>query len=151
MRLAGIYGPGRNALVKLRQGDAQRIVKPGQVFNRTHVADIARIASALLESDRPGEVWNVADEEPAPPQDVVAYAADLLGIPPPPEEDFERARLSEMAASFYADNRRVSIDKLKRDLGVSLLYPTYREGLTALAAELRREDQTRSSSGPGIR
>ena len=151
MRLAGIYGPGRNALVKLLQGDAQRIVKPGQVFNRTHVADIARIASALLERDGPGEVWNVADEEPAPPQDVIAFAADLLGVPAPPKEDFEKSRLSEMAASFYADNRRVSIAKLKRELGLPLLFPTYREGLTALAAELGRESQTRSSSGPGIR
>jgi nucleoside-diphosphate-sugar epimerase len=134
LRLAGIYGPGRNALINLRAGAARRVVKPGQVFNRVHVEDLAEIARRLIESRGPGEVWNVADEEPAPPQDVVAFAADLLGVAPPPEEAFEAAALSPMAASFYRDNRRVSVEKLRRRLDYRWLYPTYREGLAALAA-----------------
>jgi nucleoside-diphosphate-sugar epimerase len=133
LRLAGIYGPGRNALDKLRSGQARRIVKPGQAFNRIHVDDLAAIAVRLIAAGGPGGVWNVADEEPAPPQDVIAFAADLLGLPPPPEEDFAAAALSPMAQSFYADNRRVSVDKLRRELGYRWLYPTYREGLRALA------------------
>jgi nucleoside-diphosphate-sugar epimerase len=134
LRLAGIYGPGRNALVKLREGDARRIVKPGQVFNRVHVDDIAGVIWRLVAAGGPGAVWNLVDEEPAPPQDVIAYAATLMGIEPPPEERFEDSALSDMAASFYEDNRRISIDKLKRELGYAPLYPTYREGLRALAA-----------------
>jgi len=134
LRLAGIYGPGRNALVKLREGDVRRIVKPGQVFNRVHVDDIAGVVWRLLAAGGPGSIWNVADEEPAPPQDVIDYAATLLGIEPPPVEPFEGAALSEIARSFYDGNRRVRIDKLKRELGFAPLYPTYREGLRALAA-----------------
>ncbi len=133
LRLAGIYGPGRNALAKLREG-ARRIVKPGHVFNRIHVEDIAAVIWRLVVSAGPGGIWNVADEEPAPPQDVIAYAARLLGIEPPPEEPFEGAELSDMARSFYEENRRIKIDKLKRELGYTLIYPTYREGLQALAA-----------------
>jgi nucleoside-diphosphate-sugar epimerase len=134
LRLAGIYGPGRNALVNLRQGQARLIVKPGQVFNRAHVDDIAELTRLVLTRGLEGQVWNVADEEPAPPQNVVAYAAGLLGLPPPPEERFEEARLSPMAAEFYADNKRVSIAKAKSLLGFTPVYPTYREGLRALAA-----------------
>ncbi len=134
LRLAGIYGPGRNALVKLREGDARRIVKPGQVFNRVHVDDIAQAIWRVDAAGGPGDIWNVADEEPAPPQDVIAFAAELLGVAAPPEEPFEGARMSEMARGFYEDNRRVRIDKLKRELGFAPLYPTYREGLRALAA-----------------
>jgi nucleoside-diphosphate-sugar epimerase len=134
LRLAGIYGPGRNALVKLREGDARRIVKPGQVFNRVHVDDIAEVASLLIGAAGPGGVWNVADEEPAPPQEVIAFAAALLGTEAPPDEPFDGAVMSEMARSFYEDNRRVSIEKLKQELGFRPLYPTYREGLRALAA-----------------
>jgi nucleoside-diphosphate-sugar epimerase len=133
LRLAGIYGPGRNALVNLARGEARRIVKPGQVFNRAHLDDIAQISSLVLTAGRKGEIWNVADDEPAPPQDVVAYAAALLGREPPPEEPFEQARLSPMAREFYADNKRVSIAKAKALLGFAPAYPTYREGLTALA------------------
>jgi nucleoside-diphosphate-sugar epimerase len=133
LRLAGIYGPERNALAKLRAGDARRTVKPGQVFNRIHVDDLAAIAVRLIAAGGPGDVWNVADEEPAPPQDVIAFAAALIGMPPPPEEDFATAQLSPMARSFYADNRRVRVDKLRRALGYRWLYPTYREGLSALA------------------
>ena len=134
LRLAGIYGPGRNPLDRLARGEARRIVKPGQVFNRIHVDDLAEIVARLIAARGPGETWNVADEEPAPPQDVVAFAAELLGVAPPREEDFATARLTPMAASFYDDNRRVDIGKLRRALGYRWLYPTYREGLRALAA-----------------
>ncbi len=132
LRLAGIYGPGRNALEELRNGTARRIVKPGQLFNRIHVADIARTIAACFASPGPGGTWNVTDDEPAPPQDVVSYAAALLGIPPPPEIPFESAELSPMARSFYADSKRCSNRDLKATLGVRLAYPTYREGLRAM-------------------
>jgi nucleoside-diphosphate-sugar epimerase len=133
LRLAGIYGPGRNALVNLRRGEARRIVKPGQVFNRAHVDDIAEISRLVLMRGLNGQVWNVADNEPAAPQDVIAYGAALLGVEPPPEEPFDEATLSPMAREFYADNKRVSIVKAKADLGFAPAYPTYREGLKALA------------------
>jgi nucleoside-diphosphate-sugar epimerase len=133
LRLAGIYGPGRNALVNLRRGEARRIVKPGQVFNRAHVDDIAQISSLALTRGLNGQIWNVADEGPAPPQDVIGFAAALLGLEPPPEERFEGATLSPMAREFYADNKRVSIVKAKTELGFAPAYPTYREGLKALA------------------
>jgi nucleoside-diphosphate-sugar epimerase len=133
LRLAGIYGPGRNALVNLRRGEARRIIKPGQVFNRTHVDDIAQISSLALTRGLKGQIWNVADDEPAPPQDVIAYAAGVLRLEPPPEEPFDGAALSPMAREFYADNKRVSIVKAKAELGFSPAYPTYREGLKALA------------------
>jgi nucleoside-diphosphate-sugar epimerase len=132
LRLAGIYGPGRNALEELRTGTARRIVKPGQIFNRIHVSDIAGTIVTCFASSGPGGTWNVTDDEPAPPQDVVAYAAALLGIPPPPEVPFEAAELSPMARSFYADSKRCSNRALKETLGVRLAYPTYREGLRAL-------------------
>ena len=135
LRLAGIYGPGRNALVNLRQGEARRIVKPGQVFNRAHVDDIAQLTRLVLTRGLEGQIWNVADDEPAPPQDVIVYAAGLLGLEPPPEERFEGARLSPMTAEFYADNKRVSIAKAKTLLGFVPTYPSYREGLLALAEE----------------
>jgi len=114
-------------------------VKPGQVFNRIHVEDLAAIAEALIESRRPSGVWNVADDEPAPPDEVIAFAAGLIGIAPPQEERFEDAELSAMARSFYEDNKRVSNAKIKRELKRSLIYPTYREGLRALAKEDLRE------------
>jgi nucleoside-diphosphate-sugar epimerase len=133
-RLAGIYGPGRNALANLKEGTARRIVKRDQVFNRVHVADIAATLMASMERPRGGGVYNVADDEPAPPQDVVAYAADLLGVPAPPEIPFAEASLSPMAASFYAENKRASNGLIRRELGVEFAYPTYREGLRALHA-----------------
>jgi nucleoside-diphosphate-sugar epimerase len=134
LRLAGIYGPQRNALVKLRQGEARRIAKPGQRFNRVHVEDIAQAIDRVIAAPGPGGVWNVADEEPAPPQEVIAFAARLLGLAPPPEEAFETAPMTAMARAFYADNKRISIARLKETLGFKPAYPTYREGLTALAA-----------------
>jgi nucleoside-diphosphate-sugar epimerase len=133
LRLAGIYGPGRNTLINLRRGEARRIVKPGQVFNRAHVDDIAEMSRLVLTRGIKGEIWNVADDEPAAPQDVIAYGAALLGVEPPPEEPFEGAELSPMAREFYADNKRVSIAKAKALLGFKPAYPTYREGLRALA------------------
>jgi nucleoside-diphosphate-sugar epimerase len=132
LRLAGIYGPGRNALLQLKAGTAQRVVKKDQVFNRIHVADIATAIAAALAYDGASDVWNVADDEPAPPQDVVAYAAKLMGRAPPPEEDFDVVLLSPMARSFYEENKRAANGKLKDGLGVSLAYPNYREGLKAL-------------------
>ena len=135
-RLAGIYGPGRSALDRIRAGDARRIVKPGQVFNRIHVEDIAQNVIIAIRRERRGagsRIYNVADDEPAPPQDVLLYAAELLGAPPPPEIPFEDADLSPMARSFYEDNKRVHNTKIKRELGVLLRHPTYRDGLEALA------------------
>ncbi|MGB3446600.1 MAG: NAD-dependent epimerase/dehydratase family protein [Xanthobacteraceae bacterium] len=137
LRLAGIYGPGRNALVNLRAGTARRIVKPGQVFNRIHVADIAQVIAAAFAHQATG-IWNVCDDEPAPPQDVVTFAASLMGIAPPPEIDFASAemsaKISNMARSFYATNNRISNARMKCDLKVELACPTYRDGLEALWA-----------------
>jgi nucleoside-diphosphate-sugar epimerase len=136
LRLAGIYGPGQNALVQIASGKARRIVKPGQVFNRTHVADIAQAIDAAFTRQASG-IFNVADDEPTPPADPIVFAAQLLGVAPPPETPFEQAALtmSPMALSFWQECRRVKNDKLKRELGVSLRYPTYREGLRALFEE----------------
>ena len=132
-RLAGIYGPGRNQLVSLRKGTARRVDKPGQVFSRIHVEDIAQILEAAALSGLPGGAFNVCDDEAAPPQDVVAFAAELLGIDTPPLIPFEEAQMSPMGRSFYAESKRVKNDRLKTDLGITLRYPTYREGLRALA------------------
>ncbi|MBR0992493.1 SDR family oxidoreductase [Bradyrhizobium japonicum] len=131
LRLAGIYGPGRNALATLRAGTARRIIKPGQVFNRIHVDDIAGAIMAAIQHGS-GGIWNVCDDEPAPPQDVITYAAELMGVAPPPEEDFATAEMSAMARSFYSSSARVSNAKLKRELGVALVHPTYRHGLNTL-------------------
>ncbi|MFT3690594.1 SDR family oxidoreductase [Paenirhodobacter sp.] len=128
-RLAGIYGPGRGPFEKVRSGQARRIVKPGQVFSRIHVEDIAQVLAASMARPDPGRVYNVCDDEPAPPQDVLAHAADLLGLPRPPEVAFDEAEMSPMARSFYAANRRVRNDRIKTELGVRLLYPDYRAGL----------------------
>ncbi|PZX11828.1 nucleoside-diphosphate-sugar epimerase [Palleronia aestuarii] len=131
-RLAGIYGPGRGPFAKVRNGTARRIVKPGQVFSRIHVDDIARVLVASIARPRPGAVYNVCDDDPAPPQDVIAHAADLLGVARPPEVAFEDAEMSPMARSFYAESKRVRNDRLHAELGVTLEYPTYRDGLAAL-------------------
>ena len=133
LRLAGIYGPGQNALVQVARGSARRIVKPGQVFNRIHVGDIAQAIDAAF-ARRASGIFNVADDEPAPAADPIAFAAQLMGVEPPPEIPFDEAApsMSPMALSFWQECRRVRNDKLKRELGVTLLYPTYREGLRAL-------------------
>lgn len=134
-RLAGIYGPGRSALDTVREGHAKRIVKPGQVFSRIHVADIVQIIEASIARPNPGTAYNLCDDDPAPPSDVIAFACDLLGVPSPPEIDFERAVLSPMARSFYDDNKRVRNDRIKNELGVTLRYPSFRLGLAALHAD----------------
>ena len=131
-RLSGIYGPGRNALENIRLGTARRIVKPGHVFSRIHVDDIAVVIEASINRPNPGAIYNVCDDEVAPSQDVVAYAAELLDMEPPKEIPIEQAELSTMAASFYIDNKRVRNDRIKRELGVNLRYPNYRVGLQAL-------------------
>ncbi|MEL6766795.1 MAG: SDR family oxidoreductase [Pseudomonadota bacterium] len=137
-RLAGIYGPGRGPFAKVRAGTARRIVKSGQVFSRIHVEDIATVLEASIARPEaaPGgsAVYNVCDDEAAPPQDVLAHAAALLGLPPPPEQAFEEAEMSPMARSFYAESKRVSNRRMKERLGVELRFPTYREGLAALLA-----------------
>lgn len=134
-RLPGIYGPGRSAFDALREGTARRIVKPGQVFSRVHVRDIAQ--GVRLALGHGGGIWNLCDDEPAPPQDVIAHAAVLLGIAPPPEEAFEDAapRMSAMAREFYADCKRLSNARIKAALGFAPLYPSYREGLAEILKE----------------
>ncbi|CTQ49218.1 SDR family oxidoreductase [Jannaschia donghaensis] len=136
-RLAGIYGPGRGPFAKVRAGTARRIVKPGQVFSRIHVEDIAQVVAASIARGGAGTVYNVCDDDPAPPQDVIGYAATLLGLPLPPEEDFEAAEMTPMARSFYAESKRVRNDRIKTDLGVALRFPDYRAGLVDL---LQRDD-----------
>jgi nucleoside-diphosphate-sugar epimerase len=134
-RLAGIYGPGRGPFEKVRQGTARRIVKPGQVFSRIHVDDIAQVIEASIDRPRPGTAYNLCDDDPAPPQDVIAHAAELLGLPVPPEVPFDEAGMSPMARSFYAESKRVSNRRIKDELGVRLIHPDYRSGLRALLAE----------------
>lgn len=133
-RIAGIYGPGRSALDTVREGRAKRVVKPGQVFGRIHVDDIATVLEASLAKPEADAIYNVADDDPAPPQDVIAYACALLGVEAPPEIPYEIAakEMSEMARSFYAESKRVSNRKIKEELGVRLSYPDYRKGLQAL-------------------
>jgi nucleoside-diphosphate-sugar epimerase len=135
-RLAGIYGPGRNALLNVRAGTAQRIIKPGQVFSRIHVDDIAGVVRASMARPHPGRAYNVADDEPCPPQDVIAHAAMLLGLPVPPDVPFEMAELSPMQRSFYADSKRVSNRRAKDELHYRFRHPTYRDGLLALMDSL---------------
>lgn len=131
-RLAGIYGPGRGPFAKVRAGTARRIIKPGQVFSRIHVEDIASVLEASMARPRPGRIYNVCDDEPAPPEEVIAHAAELLGVPLPPAVPIEEAELTPMARSFYAESKRVSNARMKQELGVELAYPTYHEGLRAL-------------------
>ena len=131
-RLAGIYGPGRSVLDDIRAGTARRIVKPGQLFSRIHVEDIARVVLAAMAGESTAPIFNVCDDEPAEPSEVVAYGCGLLGVEPPLEIPFDKAELSPMALTFWRDNKRVDNSLMKRELGVALRYPTYREGLSAL-------------------
>lgn len=133
-RLAGIYGPGRGPFAKVRNGTARRVIKQGQVFSRTHVADIARILAASIKKPNIGSIYNICDNDPAPPEDVIAYAAELLGMPIPEAIDYETADMTPMARSFYAESKKVRNDKIKTELGVDLLYPDYKSGLKALLA-----------------
>ena len=138
-RLAGIYGPGRGPFAKVRAGTARRIIKPGQVFSRIHVEDIAQVLAASIARPDPGAIYNLCDDDPAPPEEVIGHAAELLGLPLPPAEDFATADMKPMARSFYAESKRVRNDRIKDDLDVVLKYPTYREGLAALLAAEERD------------
>lgn len=139
-RLAGIYGPGRGPFAKVRAGTARRIIKPGQVFSRIHVEDIAQVLYASMTQPNPGAIYNVCDDDPVPPQDVIGLAAELLGLPMPPAVDHDKAGLGPLARSFYAESKRVHNDRIKSELGIKLLYPDYRQGLAALAkAETQRK------------
>lgn len=136
-RLPGIYGPGRSTLDQVKAGTARRIDKPGQFFSRAHVADIAATVVAAMTAPHPGGIYNVADDLPVSTGEVVAFACELLGLPVPPSIPWEVAvpTMSDMARSFYSESRRVRNERIKRELGVVLRYPTYREGLRAIAAE----------------
>lgn len=131
-RLAGIYGPGRGPFAKVRAGTARRIIKQGQVFSRIHVEDIAQALELSLAAPDPGAVYNLCDDDPAPPQDVIGHAADLLGLPLPPAENFETAEMTPMARSFYAESKKVRNDRIKHALGWQPAYPDYRTGLAAM-------------------
>lgn len=131
-RLAGIYGPGRGPFAKLRKGVAQRVIKKNQVFSRAHIEDIAQVLEASIAKPNPGQIYNVCDDDPAPPQDVIEYAAGLLGMAPPPAVEFEDAEMSPMARSFYSDSKRVRNDRIKEELGVVLKHPTYKAALRAM-------------------
>ncbi len=133
-RLAGIYGPGRGPFEKVRDGSARRIIKPGQVFSRIHVADIANTLLASIARPHPGRIYNVCDNDPAPPEDVLSYAAQLLGLPEPPAVPYDQAEMTPMARSFYAESKRVRNDRIKTELGVTLQFPDYRAGLQGLLA-----------------
>ena len=135
-RLAGIYGPGRGPFEKVRDGTARRIIRAGQVFSRTHVEDIASVLEASIARPNPGATYNVCDDDPAPPQAVLSYAAHLLGLPDPPAVPYDDAEMTPMARSFYSESKRVRNDRIKDELGVHLRYPTYREGLAALLAAM---------------
>lgn len=130
LRLSGIYGPGRNALINLERGTARRIIKEGQVFNRIHVEDIAGTLRFLAGTNT-GGAFNITDNEPAPPQDVVVYAAELMGVAPPPEVPFEDADMAPMARSFYGENKRVSNQRIK-DLGYDFIHPDYKAAFSAM-------------------
>jgi hypothetical protein len=134
-RLAGIYGPGRCVFDRLRNGTAQRVKKDGQVFSRVHVEDVASVLEASMRRPRAGAIYNVADDEPVAPDEVVTYAADLLGVPMPPEIPFDQAELAPSAKSFYDGSSRIRNDRIKSELGVTLTYPTFREGLAALVPQ----------------
>lgn len=133
-RLAGIYGPGRGPFEKVKNGTARRIIKEGQVFSRIHVEDIAQTVVASLNAPQPGEVYNLCDDDPAPPEDVIAYAAELLGCPMPEAVRYEDAEMTPMARSFYAESKRVDNTKIKTALGIALIYPDYKTGLQAMLA-----------------
>jgi nucleoside-diphosphate-sugar epimerase len=134
-RLAGIYGPGRGPFAKVRAGTARRIIKQGQVFSRIHVEDIAQALELSLQRPDPGAVYNLCDDDPAPPQDVIAHAAALLGLPVPPAIPFDQADMTPMARSFYAESKKVRNDRIKQALGWAPQFPTYRAGLAALLAQ----------------
>lgn len=133
-RLAGIYGPGRGPFAKVRNGTARRIIKPNQIFSRIHVDDIAQVLAASINRPQSSQIFNVCDDFAAPPEDVIGYAAELLGLPIPEAVPFETAEMTPMARSFYAESKKVRNDRIKSELGVTLIYPDYKAGLKALLA-----------------
>jgi nucleoside-diphosphate-sugar epimerase len=139
-RLAGIYGPGRGPFEKVRDGTARRIIKPGQVFSRIHVDDIAQVLEASIRKPNPGAAYNVCDDNPCPPQDVIAHAARMLGLNEPPAVPFAEVAptMTPMALGFYSESKKVRNIRVKDELGVKLLYPDYPQGLAALLAEETR-------------
>ena len=149
-RLAGIYGPGRGPFAKLMAGKARRIVKPGQVFSRIHVEDIATVLEASIDRPNPGAIYNVCDDEPAPPQDVLGYGAELLGLPIPAEVPFDEAGMTPMARSFYGENKRVRNTRIKEELGVTIAYPDYRAGLRAVKAAEDLENYPPPAEPPAL-
>jgi nucleoside-diphosphate-sugar epimerase len=134
-RLAGIYGPGRGPFSKVKSGLARRVIKKNQLFSRIHVEDIAQTLNASILEPNPGAIYNVCDDYPAPPEDVISYAAHLLGLPNPPKVKFEDAIMTDMARSFYLESKKVRNNKIKNELGVLLKYPNYKVGLKALIKE----------------
>lgn len=134
-RLAGIYGPERGPFAKIRKGTARRVIKENQVFSRIHVDDIAQVLRASIDRPNPGAVYNLCDDDPAPPQDVLGYAAELLGLPVPSAVAFEDAEMSPMARSFYAESKRVRNDRIKDELGVKLKYTNYKDALASMLEE----------------
>lgn len=142
-RLAGIYGPGRGPFEKVRDGTARRIIKPNQVFGRIHVDDIVQVLMASIRHPNPGAAYNVCDDNPCPPEEVLSYAAHLLGLPDPPEAPFDQADMTPMARSFYGESKRARNGRIKTELGVQLRYPDYPAGLQSLL-----QDETASPSGP---
>ena len=131
-RLPGIYGPGRSVVDQVKAGTARRVIKPGHVFSRTHVEDIATVVAASIARPQPGGIYNVCDDEPAAPADIVAYVCELLGREPPPEIPYDETEMSPMARSFWSDNRRVRNDRIKEALGVKLDFPDYRIGIRGI-------------------
>ena len=142
-RLAGIYGPGRGPFAKVRAGTSRRIIKPGQVFSRIHVEDVAQVLAASIAHPNPGAAYNLCDDDPAPPQDVIEHAATLLGLPVPSAIPYDEAEMTPMARSFYGESKRVRNDRIKEELEVRLIYPDYRTGLQALLAS-EQGDETRT-------
>lgn len=139
-RCVAIYGPGRNLILSVQKGRARRIEKPGLVFSRIHVEDLAQVLEASIKNPKPGEIYNVSDDHPSPPSEAVEYACKLLGVEPPPLIPFESAELSEIARGFYLTCKRVSNKKIKEELGVKLKYPNYRSGLDALFKTMKEEN-----------
>lgn len=149
-RLAGIYGPGRSAIESVRSGIARRIDKPGHAFSRIHVDDIISVLLASMAQIRPGEVYNLCDDEPAPSHEVISYACHLLGVEPPPLIAYDKVDLAPITQSFYADNKRVHNDKIKNELGVCLKYANYKDGLQSCFERMNEDENSFSASPIGL-
>lgn len=149
-RLSGIYGPGRSAIDSVRSGTARRIEKPGQAFNRIHVEDIAQTLIASMNKPNPGSIYNLADDLPSPSHEVIQFACNLIGIDPPPLIPFDQAELAPIVRSFYKDNKRIRNDKIKKELGVSLIHPDYRSGLQSCLEVEKETEELLQFSGDGI-